>query len=45
MRIAVIGSKGMLGRDLAGWLGARHEVAGLDIDEIDMPRSGNCDHS
>lgn len=36
MRIAVIGSKGMLGRDLADWLGARHEVVGLDIDDIDI---------
>jgi dTDP-4-dehydrorhamnose reductase len=36
MRIAVVGAKGMLGRDLAGWLGARHEISGLDIDEIDI---------
>jgi dTDP-4-dehydrorhamnose reductase len=36
MKIAVIGSEGMLGRDLAGWLGARHEIAGLDIDDIDI---------
>ena len=36
MRIAVIGSKGMLGHDLLSYLGSRHEVVGLDIDEIDI---------
>jgi dTDP-4-dehydrorhamnose reductase len=36
VRITVIGSRGMLGRDLTSWLGARHEIAGLDIDEIDI---------
>ena len=35
MRIAVIGSKGILGRDLAGWLSARHEIAGLDIVDVE----------
>ena len=38
MRIAVIGSEGMLGRDLVGFLGNRHEVVGLDIGEIDIRR-------
>jgi dTDP-4-dehydrorhamnose reductase len=36
MRITVIGSQGMLGRDLVNWLGDHHEVTGLDIDEIDI---------
>jgi dTDP-4-dehydrorhamnose reductase len=36
MKIAVIGSEGMLGRDLAGFLGSRHEVVGLDIGQIDI---------
>jgi dTDP-4-dehydrorhamnose reductase len=36
VRITVIGSQGMLGRDLMSWLGNRHEVTGLDIDEIDI---------
>ena len=36
MKIAVVGSKGMLGRNLLGWLDVGHEVAGLDIDEIDI---------
>jgi dTDP-4-dehydrorhamnose reductase len=38
MRIAVIGSEGMLGRDLVGFLGDRHEIVGLDIGEIDIRR-------
>jgi len=38
MRIAVIGSEGMLGRDLAGFLAGRHEVVGLDIGQIDIRR-------
>ena len=36
MKIAVIGSEGMLGRDLAGFLSERHDVAGLDIGQIDI---------
>lgn len=38
MRIAVIGSEGMLGRDLAGFLSGRHDVVGLDIGQIDIRR-------
>ncbi len=36
MRIVVIGSEGMLGRDLMGFLQDRDEVVGLDIDGIDI---------
>jgi dTDP-4-dehydrorhamnose reductase len=36
MRIAVIGSEGMLGRDLTGFLGDRYEAVGLDIEQIDI---------
>ena len=36
MKIAIIGSRGMLGRDLTSWLADRHEVVGLDIEEIDI---------
>ena len=36
MKIAIIGSQGMLGRDLLSYLGDHHEAVGLDIDEIDI---------
>ena len=36
MKIAVVGSEGMLGRDLSSYLASRHEVVGLDIDDIDI---------
>jgi len=36
MRIAIVGSEGMLGRDLSSYLGDRHEVVGLDIADIDI---------
>ena len=36
MKIAVVGSEGMLGRDLSRYLGDRHEVVGLDIADIDI---------
>jgi dTDP-4-dehydrorhamnose reductase len=36
MKIAVIGAKGMLGRDLCQVLGAQHEVLAWDIEEIDI---------
>jgi dTDP-4-dehydrorhamnose reductase len=36
MKIAVIGAKGMLGRELCRVLGAEHEILAWDIDEIDI---------
>lgn len=35
-RIAVIGAKGMLGREMVRVLGRSHEVIGWDIEEIDI---------
>lgn len=36
MRIAVIGAKGMLGRELCRTLGTQHEILAWDIEEIDI---------
>ncbi len=36
MKIAVIGAKGMLGRELSRVLGTRHEILAWDINEIDI---------
>jgi dTDP-4-dehydrorhamnose reductase len=36
MKIAVIGARGMLGRDLCRALGAEHQVLAWDIEEIDI---------
>lgn len=36
MKIAVIGAKGMLGRELCRVLGAEHEILAWDIEEIDI---------
>jgi len=36
MRILITGIKGMLGRDLSAHLGPRHEVAGVDLPEVDI---------
>lgn len=36
MKIAIIGAKGMLGRELCRVLGHHHEILAWDIDEIDI---------
>lgn len=36
MKIAIIGAKGMLGRDLVRVLGTQHDLLAWDIDEIDI---------
>jgi dTDP-4-dehydrorhamnose reductase len=36
MKIAVIGAKGMLGRELSYVLGSRHEILAWDLEEIDI---------
>ena len=36
MKIAIIGAKGMLGRELVKVLGTRHDLLAWDIDEIDI---------
>lgn len=36
MKIAVIGAKGMLGRELCRILGTQHEILAWDIEEIDI---------
>lgn len=36
MKIAVIGARGMLGRELCRVLGARHQILAWDIEEIDI---------
>ncbi len=36
MKIAVIGAKGMLGRELCRVLGSRHQILAWDIEEIDI---------
>ncbi len=38
MHIAVIGAKGMLGRELCRVLGAKHQITAWDIEEIDITR-------
>ena len=41
MKIAIIGAKGLLGRELARVLGPKHEVSAWDIEEIDTSQ-GAC---
>ena len=36
MKIAIIGAKGMLGRELCRVLGAQHQILAWDIEEIDI---------
>ena len=36
MKIAIIGAKGMLGRELCRVLGTQHQILAWDIDEIDI---------
>lgn len=36
MKIAIIGAKGMLGRELVRVLGSRHDILAWDIEEIDI---------
>ncbi len=38
-RVAVIGAKGLLGRDCIQLLGERHEAVGLDLPEVDVGRA------
>lgn len=38
MKVAVIGAKGMLGRELCRILGKDHDILAWDIDEIDITR-------
>jgi dTDP-4-dehydrorhamnose reductase len=42
MKILLLGHKGMLGNDLLIELGCRHEVTGMDIDEIDIVSAAQC---
>ncbi len=43
MKILLFGHKGMLGSDLLLQLGRKHEVAGLDKDEIDLTSMPACE--
>ncbi len=42
MRILLLGHKGMLGSDLLLKLSAKHEVIGLDKEEIDIVSANEC---
>ncbi len=42
MKILLLGHKGMLGSDLASQFKYRHEVIGMDKDEIDITRASEC---
>jgi dTDP-4-dehydrorhamnose reductase len=42
MKILLLGHKGMLGSDLAAQFKYRHEVIGMDKDEIDITRASEC---
>ena len=42
MKILLLGHKGMLGSDLLLQLGRKHEVTGLDKDEIDIVSLSQC---
>jgi dTDP-4-dehydrorhamnose reductase len=42
MRILLLGHKGMLGSDLLSQFRYRHEVIGMDMDEIDITRADDC---
>jgi dTDP-4-dehydrorhamnose reductase len=42
MKILLLGHKGMLGSDLLFQLGKKHEIIGLDKDEIDIASAAEC---
>ncbi len=42
MKILLLGHKGMLGTDLMAQFKHRHEVAGVDIDEINITLASDC---
>lgn len=42
MKILLLGHKGMLGSDLAAQFKYRHEVIGMDKEEIDITRASEC---
>lgn len=42
MKILLLGHKGMLGCDLAAQFRYRHEVIGMDKEEIDITRASEC---
>lgn len=42
MKILLFGHKGMLGSDLLFQLGRKHEIVGLDKDEIDITSASEC---
>ena len=42
MKVLLLGHKGMLGSDLMAQFKHRHEVIGMDLDEIDITRESEC---
>ena len=42
MKVLLLGHKGMLGSDLATQFKYRHEVVGMDKEEIDITRASEC---
>ncbi len=42
MKVLLLGHKGMLGSDLMAQFRHRHEVVGMDIDEINITRASDC---
>ena len=42
MKILLLGHKGMLGNDLLTELDYHHDVTGMDMDEIDITSSEQC---
>ena len=42
MKVLLLGHKGMLGADLMAQFKYRHEVVGMDIDEINITRASDC---
>ncbi len=42
MKILLLGYKGMLGSDLGAQFQYRHEVIGMDVEDIDITRSEEC---
>lgn len=45
MKILLLGHKGMLGSDLLLRLGGKHEIIGLDKEEIDITSKSECDRA
>jgi dTDP-4-dehydrorhamnose reductase len=45
MKILLLGHKGMLGGDLLLQLGGKHEIIGLDKEEIDITSKSECDRA